>query len=123
VYLEPREGWLFSGDLYIGDRIKFFRSDENIRLQIRSLKTVLEHDFDALFCAHNPKVKNGPQHLRRKLGYLEDIVGRVRQLKSRGLPIRAVIRRMDRGHDRFAKIITMGNASFANMIRSAYRDG
>lgn len=31
VYLEPEQGWLFSGDLYLGDRIKYFRSDERCR--------------------------------------------------------------------------------------------
>jgi glyoxylase-like metal-dependent hydrolase (beta-lactamase superfamily II) len=122
VYLEPREGWLFSGDLYIGARIKFFRSDENIRLQIRSLKKVLEYDFGALFCAHHPVEQNGPQHLRRKLAYLEEIAGRVRDLKAKGLPVGAVIRQMDTGRDRFSKYLTMGNVSFANMIRSAYRE-
>jgi len=28
VYLEEKNGWLFSGDLYLGRRIKYFRSDE-----------------------------------------------------------------------------------------------
>jgi endoribonuclease LACTB2 len=121
VYLESQNGWLFSGDLYLGDRIKFFRSDEKIDQQIRSLQTVLRNDFDTLFCGHNPVLKNGTDRLRCKLAYLEDIAGRVRLLITRGLPEREIIRRLDRRQDRFVKTVTMGNASFANMVRSAIR--
>lgn len=121
VYLEPQKGWLFSGDLYLGDRIKFFRSDEKIDQQIRSLRTVLQYDFESLFCGHNPVLKNGRARLRRKLAYLEDIAGRVHLLINKGLPEREIIRRLDRRQDRLVKTVTMGNASFANIVRSAIR--
>ena len=121
VYLEVQHGWLFSGDLYLGDRIKFFRSDEKIDQQIRSLQIVLQHDFDSLFCAHNPVLKNGRDRLLRKLAYLENIVGDVGLLLTRGLPEKEIIRQLDHHQDRFVKFFTMGNASFANMIRSAIR--
>lgn len=121
VYLESEHGWLFSGDLYLGERIRFFRSDEKIGQQIQSLRSVLQHDFEALFCAHNPVLKNGRDKLCRKLAYLEEISGTVRSLLVKGLPEKEIIRRMDRGRDRFIKFFTMGNASFANMVRSAIR--
>lgn len=121
VYLDSQHGWLFSGDLYLGERIKFFRSDEKFDRQIRSLQTVLGYDFEALFCAHNPVLKNGRTRLRRKLAYLEEIGGNVRLLAAQGLPEKEIIRRLDQGRDRFVKIVTMGNASFANMVRSAMR--
>jgi glyoxylase-like metal-dependent hydrolase (beta-lactamase superfamily II) len=41
VFLEINNGWLFSGDLYLGDRIKYFRADEKIGDQINSLKNIL----------------------------------------------------------------------------------
>ncbi len=121
VYLEPRQGWLFSGDLYLGERIKFFRSDERIDQQIRSLRTVLQHDFEALFCGHHPVVAGGRDRLRRKLDYLEEVTGKVRKLLAAGLPEREIIRRLDPRRDRFIRMFTMGNVSFANMIRSAVR--
>ena len=121
VYLEPQQGWLFSGDLYLGEKIKFFRSDEKIDQQIQSLKIVLEYDFDTLFCGHNPVLKNGRQKLRNKMDYLEEIYGKVRLMLSDGLPEEKIIQRMDPRKDRFVKCVTMGNASFANMIRSAIR--
>jgi len=119
VYLEVQNGWLFSGDLYLGDRIKFFRTDEKIDQQIQSIQIVLQHNFESLFCAHNPVLKKGRDRLGRKLAYLQDIAGTVGLLVARGLPEREIIQRLDRRQDRLVKFFTMGNASFANMIRSA----
>lgn len=121
VYLESEHGWLFSGDLYLGERIKFFRSDEKIEEQIQSLRNVLQHDFESLFCAHNPVLKKGRNKLQRKLAYLEEIAGTVRSFLVMGLPEKEIVRRMDRHQDRLVKFVTMGNASFANMVRSAIR--
>lgn len=123
VYLEQNQGWLFSGDMYIGDRIKFFRSDENICQQIESLKKLMNYDFDSVFCGHNPVLQNGPSHIRLKLNYLEDIYGKVNYFIQKGYSESEVISTMSNGSDLSVKIITMGNASFANMVRSAIKEG
>ena len=119
VFLEKHHGWLFSGDLYLGDRIKFFRSDEHFSDQIASLKKILLYDFDSLFCAHNPCLKGAKLKIRNKLQFLEDLYGRIRKLVAKGLSQKAVIKKLDPKNDRRGKWITMGNASFANMVRSA----
>jgi len=119
VYHEANQGWLFSGDLYIGERIKFFRSDEKMDQQIDSLKKVLQLDFDTLFCAHNPCPRHGKRHLARKLEYLEGLRHEVGRLYRQGYPEKEIIRRLDPKTDRRVKWMTMGNASFANMVRSA----
>lgn len=121
VFWEKTSGWLFSGDLFLGQRIKFFRSDENIFDQIESLKKVLKLDFDALFCAHNPCPQNGKVQLKQKLQFLEDIVGQVQKLKDAGMNRKAIFKRMDPGKDKGVKLMTMGNVSYANMLRSAYQ--
>jgi len=121
VFWENTKGWLFSGDLFLGQRIKFFRSDEKIIDQIESLKKVLKLDFDTLFCAHNPCPQNGKSKLRQKLQFLEDIVGQVQKLKDKGMNPKAIFKHMDSGKDRWIKLMTMGNVSYANMLRSAYQ--
>jgi glyoxylase-like metal-dependent hydrolase (beta-lactamase superfamily II) len=121
VYWEKDNGWLFAGDLYLGPKIKFFRSDENIMEQIESLKKVLKLDFDALFCAHNPCIQDGNSKLRQKLQFLEDIVGQIQNLKAAGVSQRSIFKKLDPGIDRWVRLITMGNVSFANMLKSAYR--
>jgi len=119
VYLEEKNGWLFSGDLYLSERIKYFRADEKFLDQINSLKKVRELDFDVLFCSHNPCLKNGKLKLKNKLQFLEDLYGRIRSLLQEGLSEKAIIRKLDDRNDRLAKWLTLGNVSFANMIKSA----
>ena len=121
VFLEEQNGWLFAGDLYLGERIKYFRSDEKIYDQIDSLKKMRNYDFDALFCAHNPSRDKGKLRLEQKLQFLEDIVGRVQLLKKQGLSDNAIIKRMDSKKDRWVKLMTLGDVSLANMLRSAMR--
>jgi glyoxylase-like metal-dependent hydrolase (beta-lactamase superfamily II) len=119
VYLEEENGWLFSGDLYLADRIKYFRADERLNDQIHSLKRVLEFDFEVLFCAHNPCLENGRSRLKNKLQFLEDLYGNIHLLIQKGFSEREVIKKLDPKNDRLVRWITMGNVSFANMVRSA----
>jgi glyoxylase-like metal-dependent hydrolase (beta-lactamase superfamily II) len=118
VYLETQNGWLFSGDLYLGDRIKYFRSDEKFSDQLDSLKTVLSLDFNALFCGHHPIPKGGKARLAAKLAFLEDFYGQVMDLNRNGLSESEIIARLDLKQDRLVKWVTLGNACFANMVRS-----
>jgi len=122
VYLEPNRGWLFSGDLYLADRIKIFRADESFSGQIASLERVLELDFDALWCAHRPRPENGRTHLRRKLQFLVDLFGDIERLAQRGLPARAIQRELALGETWRFWLITVGDACTGNMVRAALRD-
>lgn len=121
VYLEAEQGWLFSGDLYLADKIKYFRADENIYDELGSLKNILSFDFDTLFCCHNPQTEGVKQKLQTKLDYLENFVGEIRSLLDRGMTEKEIIEQLDRKDDRMIKWITMGNMSFANMVRTTVR--
>lgn len=120
VYLEENRGYLFSGDLFLGERIKYFRADEELGDQLVSLKKALALDFDVLFCAHRPLMQNGKQALRNKLDFLENFSGSVQDLKAKGMSLRAVTKHLDLHEDRLVKWLTIKNACFANMVRSAY---
>ena len=119
VYLEEENGWLFAGDLYLADRIKYFRADERLTDQIASLKRVLEFDFEVLFCAHNPCLANGKSRLKNKLQFFEDLYGNVHLLIQKGFSEKKIIKKLDPKNDRLVRWITLGNVSFANMVRSA----
>ncbi|MFZ5562493.1 MAG: MBL fold metallo-hydrolase [Thermodesulfobacteriota bacterium] len=123
VFLDRANGRLFSGDLYLGDRIKYFRADERFGDQLDSLRRVLALDFDWLLCAHRPCIGNGREHLARKLNYLEELQGEVRDLLAKGCGEREVILRMKEREVRMIKWICMGNVSFANIIRAIVREG
>lgn len=122
VYLEENNGWLFSGDLFLGERIKFFRIDEKFADQLRSLKKILAYDFDTVFCGHRPRLAGGKKAIQNKLRFLEDTHGKIIALAEKGLSEKEIAKRMNGNRDRFVYVFTMGNACFANMVRSAMRD-
>jgi glyoxylase-like metal-dependent hydrolase (beta-lactamase superfamily II) len=121
AYLVPDEGWLFSGDLYLSSRVKYFRADEKIEEQIASLKKVLTLDFDALFCAHHPKPVGGKAFISQKLQYLEDIYGKTAELALKGMGSAAIMKAMHLREEWKIKLLCLGNVSMENMIRSALK--
>ena len=48
------------------------------------------------------------------------MVGQVQVLKDMGLDLKEVIKRLDPGKDQWVKLMTMGNVSFSNMLKSAF---
>lgn len=119
VYIEKDKGWLFSGDLFLGSRIKFFRADENIHETISSLEKVLKFDFNALYCGHNPKLKDGKKFLKKKHDYLVNLRGEIRELGKKGYSIREIKKALSRKENLFIYFLTFGNASFSHLVRSA----
>lgn len=88
AFYERNQGWLFSGDLYLG-KIKLMRHDENIADMILSIRKILELDFEVLFCAHHPRLENGKKYMQAKLDHLENYWGTVLRLHNKGMkPIR-----------------------------------
>jgi glyoxylase-like metal-dependent hydrolase (beta-lactamase superfamily II) len=120
-YLIKNEGVLFSGDLYLGDRIKYFRSDENIGAQIDSLKKVLSYDFEVLLCGHSPKRKNGKQRIQRKLDFLQNLYGNIVSLWEKGLPEKQIFTSLNLKENYIAKTICFGDVSLFNGVKSAIR--
>lgn len=119
IFFEKNRGWLFSGDLYLGSKIKYFRADENLNDTLNSLREVLKIDFDSLFCAHNPREHNGHSALQMKLEYLENFCGEVARLLGSGLSEKEVIKKMSKQEVRFVKMLTFGNVSFGQMVHKA----
>ncbi len=118
VYLEKNRGWLFSGDLYLADRIKFFRADERILDQIHSLQKILTYEFDTIFCCHHPRLTEGHDHMKAKLQFLEDFYGSVKLLWQQGNNATEIMKRAKLKEDWMVRLICMGNVSMKNMILS-----
>lgn len=115
----PSEGWLFSGDAFLGEHVKVFRRDEDFAAVLATLERFLALDFDALFCAHRPRPTGGKAAVARKLAEMREVEGRVRALAARGLPPRAIARELPQ--PRGGKTLTMlslGDVSVENMVRS-----
>ncbi len=118
VFIEKNKGWLFSGDLYLGNKIKFFRKDEVFSDQLTSLKKILTYDFDTIYCAHNPQLSGGKNCIKQKLDFLENFSGTILNLHNKGFTEKEIIKTLDKSNDKFVKILTVKNACFENMIKS-----
>lgn len=119
---EPNQGWLFSADLFIHHRIAYFLEDESIKQQIQSLKTVLDLDFEVMFCSHNPLIKNGKQKLKDKLHFLEDFVENVLVLHQKGHSATEIFQILNLKEPKFLNFVSKGKLSKMNMVHSVIRD-
>jgi glyoxylase-like metal-dependent hydrolase (beta-lactamase superfamily II) len=119
-FYESERGRLFSGDLFLSTRIRYFRADEVVTDTIESLKKVLSLDFDTLLCGHNPQVSNGKGLLRQKLAYLEDLCGRISDLLDRGYGKKAIMRELFPTYREvnLVRAMTFCNVSLSNAIGS-----
>lgn len=123
VYWEKNQGWLFSGDMYLGSRIKYFRADESISQTIDSLKKITSLQFDKLFCGHNPKLEQPHEAIQRKIDHLENIIGNVQYLYTQGKSHKEILQELVRGRESWlVKIVSMGDVSYKNMVLSAIKD-
>jgi len=123
AYHVPERGWLFSGDLFLSSRIKYFRADEKILDQIDSLKKVLSLDFDALFCGHHPQPQNGKSQIAAKLQYLDDFYGKVKAFADQGLNESMIMQTLGLKEQTLVKALCFGNVSMKNMVRAVIRGG
>ena len=122
VWLVADRGWLFSGDLYLADHVRFFRDDEDFAATVSSLERVAGLDFEALFCGHNPKLTGGPARLRAKRDSLEALRAEVLERAARGQGAEQIAREV-LGSDWFLRWFTSGRACSVHLVRSALAAG
>lgn len=121
VFFLKDAGVLFSGDLYLADRIKYFRADEDVGTQIDSLRKVLALDFDMLLCGHFPRRTGGRQRIQTKLAFLDDLYGGTIRLWKQGTPAKQILKALKLKEDHFTKFFCFGNVSMLNGVRSIVR--
>src|SRR5215510_14389534 len=56
---EPERGWLFTGDLFLAERLRYLRNDEDLAALIDSLRRVTRLPVREVFCAHRGPVRGG----------------------------------------------------------------
>ncbi|MEQ8174835.1 MAG: MBL fold metallo-hydrolase [Syntrophomonadaceae bacterium] len=83
--LEPEKGWLFSGDLFISEKLSTLRSDENANEILDSMHMLLQREFSTLFCASGRVVKNAHRAIEAKILYWEDLKKQVLNLHHQGV--------------------------------------
>jgi glyoxylase-like metal-dependent hydrolase (beta-lactamase superfamily II) len=116
-YIDTQSGWLFTGDLFISQRAKYLRADEDVRQYIESLGRVLELDFDTVFCSHRGVVPDGKAALRAKLDFLVRLCERVRHLRDEGRTPHEITREL-LGREDWLSWMTGLHFSKRNLIRA-----
>ena len=81
---EPNEGWLFSGDLFISEQMKYLREDEDIYSIIDSLKKVAALHPKKMFCSFNGSIDHPMDAIHKKIEYLENLKKECRKRISSG---------------------------------------
>ncbi len=87
VLHDEEHGRLFSGDLFVHSKPRVIMKDESVPVMIRSIKNVLQLDFQEMLCSHAGYVADGKSAMRKKLNYLEELTEQVQQLHEKGFTI------------------------------------
>ena len=114
---EPEQGWLFSGDAYIGGEDQALRSGYDIWGIIESLNRLAELPVGTIFAGSGSVRNQGVAPLEAKIDYLEQLGDRILDLHERGMSPRR-IRRQIFGREPFISYFTLGHFSTMNLIRS-----
>jgi glyoxylase-like metal-dependent hydrolase (beta-lactamase superfamily II) len=115
--LEPEQGWLFSGDAYIGGHDRALRKDYDIYGIIASLDKLAALPVHTIFSGSGSVRTDGASELRRKVNYLEELGERIRSLAGQGLSNRA-IRRKILGPESSMAYLTLGHFAGRHLISS-----
>jgi glyoxylase-like metal-dependent hydrolase (beta-lactamase superfamily II) len=118
VLLEPAKGWCFSGDIYITERPKVVRADEDVAGLVRTMRRMAQLDTErlVLFTSMGEIVPQGRQALLSCVEYLEDLSHRAGELAAEGLSVDAIIVEL-LGRGSVLAEVTGGHFSSYNLIR------
>lgn len=120
-YFEENQGWLFSGDLFVGGKDRALSASYDIWGIIRSLQLISELPIRTLFPG-SARLRPDPlPELRAKIHYLEDLGAQVLDLHSKGYSQGAITRRL-MGRPMWVEMVTLGHFSRRHLVRSYLRD-
>lgn len=117
-FFERERGWLFTGDLFLAERLRYLRADEDLAALIASLDRVCALPATRVFCAHRGEVRDGRAALERKRDRLAALVTRVHELRAAGLSEAETTRRAV-GREGFLTWYSGGRFAARNFVRAA----
>ncbi len=118
---EPDQGWLFSGDAYIGGKDRAARPDYDIPQMIESLKLLAALNPATMFPGSGTVRTNATMHLLQKATYLDDLRDTARNLHQHGLDVAAIKIRL-LGREPLLTALTLGHFSASNLILACLRE-
>jgi ribonuclease/clavin/mitogillin len=121
-FYEPDRGWLFGGDLFLSVKVRLARGFENANDLRDSLRRVVALKPRLLFCYHRGVVADPIPTLKKKLGFMDDLHDRIQTLAASGADINEIVRRIPGPDPLSYRLITQGDFSKANLVRSFLKD-
>ncbi len=116
-FLAPERGWLFTGDLFLAERLRFLRADEDLTALIDSLDHAASLPAGEVFCAHRGPVRGGVEALRRKAEHLRALREGLRDGLRRGRSEAELTRRLV-GREGYLSLLSGGHFSARNFVRA-----
>lgn len=121
VFFEPTNGWLFSGDLFVGGEDRALRSESDIWQIIASLRRVAELNLLLLFPGSARVRENPRSEITAKIAYLEALGRKVIDLNSRGARVEDIVRKLC-GGPMLIEFVTLGHFSRKQLVLSYLRN-
>ena len=117
VVFDPETSTLFSGDLWLGVRVKIIGAHENPYEILTSLERVIALSPRRMFDAHRGLVENPVVALRAKKQWLEAIVSDIETRLDAGDDERAILRSV-LGGEEMAAFFSQGEYARRNLVRT-----
>lgn len=117
VVFDPETTTLFSGDLWLGVRVKVVGAQEDPYEILRSLQRAIALKPRRMFDAHRGLVENPVVALRTKKQWLETTVADIEQRLDAGDDDRAILRSV-LGGDELTGWVSQGEYSRMNLVRA-----
>ena len=107
---EPQQGWLFSGDLFVGGKDRAMRQGSDVWTIIASLKRIAALPVEWLFPGSARARQHPAQELAGKIAYYEALGEQVFDLHRRGRSVSQIVRQLC-GGPMSVEWITLGHFS------------
>jgi hypothetical protein len=114
---EPVQGWLFTGDLFVGGQDRAMRQGTDVWAIIASLKKLLPLAAGWMFPGSARARQDPLPELSAKVTYYEEFGERVFELQRQGIPFKQIVRRLCGPPTRVERI-TLGHFARRHMVQS-----
>lgn len=120
-FFDEERGRLFTGDLFLAERLRYLRCDEDVNGIIASLDRVLALPLREVLCAHRGPVRDGPAALRRKRDRLAEMRDRIGALTAEGVDEKEIARRVV-GREGLLTWTSRGHFSARNFVTGVNKE-
>jgi glyoxylase-like metal-dependent hydrolase (beta-lactamase superfamily II) len=117
VVWDPERRVLFSGDLFLGVKVRIAHPGENPRELVSSLRKVSSLGPDVMYCAHRGRVENATEMLQAKADWTEETIAEIELRISQGWSDRE-IRSTVLGGESMSGWLSRGDYSRTNFVRA-----